>query len=346
MVISTIVLAFIAFLWFVWRHFRKTKKATPQAPLRIVFAGTPTFAADHLQALLNWPGCEVVGVYTQPDRPAGRGKKLSASPVKELAQQHQLPVYQPASLRNAEAQAELQALQADVMVVVAYGLILPTQVLTAPKKFGCINVHGSILPRWRGAAPIQRAIEFGDSETGVTIMQMDEGLDTGAMLTIARCAIASDDTTASLYKKLAALGAPSLIATLQALAQGTAQPETQDESRTCYAKKIDKQEAALNWQLSADELDRQIRAFNPEPIAHATLGEQRIKIYRAQPGAAVAAAPGTIVSAGAKGIEVACGEGSLRILDLQMPGGKVLRSGQVLNGHAELFKPGNRFDHA
>jgi methionyl-tRNA formyltransferase len=231
------------------------------------------------------------------------------------------------------------------MVVVAYGLILPTAVLTAP-RLGCINVHGSILPPWRGAAPIQRALEAGDSETGVTIMQMDEGLDTGAMLTIARCAIAPDDTTASLYQKLAALGAPSLIATLQELAQGTAQPEVQDESQTCYAKKIDKQEVALNWQCSASELDRQIRAFNPEPIANATLNEQRIKIYRAQPAAAVTAAPGTIVSASAKGIEVACGEGSLRILDLQMPGGKVLSSGQVLNGHAELFKPGNRFDHA
>ncbi|HSB95885.1 MAG TPA: methionyl-tRNA formyltransferase [Spongiibacteraceae bacterium] len=318
---------------------------TIEPPLRIIFAGTPTFAADHLQALLDWPGGQIIAVYTQPDRPAGRGKKLSASPVKELAQRHELPVYQPQSLRNAEAQAELQALQADVMVVVAYGLILPTAVLTAP-RLGCINVHGSILPRWRGAAPIQRALEAGDRETGVTIMQMDEGLDTGAMLTIARCAIAPDDTTASLYQKLAALGAPSLIATLQALAQGTAQPETQDESQTCYATKIDKQEAALNWQRSAGELDRQIRAFNPDPIANATLGEQRIKIYRAQPGTAVAAAPGTIVSASAKGIEVACGEGSLRILDLQMPGGKLLSSGQVLNGNAELFKPGNRFDHA
>jgi methionyl-tRNA formyltransferase len=316
-----------------------------EQPLRIVFAGTPAFAADHLRALLDWPGCRIVAVYTQPDRPAGRGKKLSASPVKELAQQHLLPIYQPPSLRNAAAQAELQTLNADVMVVVAYGLILPKVVLDTP-RLGCINVHGSILPRWRGAAPIQRAIEAGDNETGVTIMQMDEGLDTGAMLTIARCAIAPDDTTASLYQKLAALGAPSLIATLQALAQGNAQLQTQDESLTCYAKKIDKQEAALNWSRSAVELDRQIRAFNPEPVSHATLHEQRIKIYNAQLGPAVNAPAGTIVGASAKGIEVACGEGSLRILNLQMPGGKILNSGQVLNGHAELFKPGNRFDHA
>jgi methionyl-tRNA formyltransferase len=166
------------------------------------------------------------------------------------------------------------------------------------------------------------------------------------MLTIARCAIAPDDTTASLYQKLAALGAPSLIATLQALAEGRAQPQVQDESLTCYAKKIDKQEAVLNWQRGAIELDRQIRAFNPEPVSHATLHEQRIKIYNAQPGPAVNAPPGTIVGASAKGIEVACGEGSLRILNLQMPGGKVLNSGQILNGYAELFKPGNRFDHA
>lgn len=316
-----------------------------ESPLRIVFAGTPGFAAAHLQALLNWQGGQVIGVYTQPDRPAGRGKKLAASPVKDLAQQHRLPVYQPASLRNSEAQTEFAALQPDVMVVVAYGLILPAAVLAIP-RLGCINVHGSILPRWRGAAPIQRAIEAGDSETGVTIMQMDEDLDTGAMLSVTRCAITTDDTTGSLYDKLALLGAPSLIATLQALAQGRAQPQIQDESLTCYAKKIDKAEAALNWQRSADELGRQIRAFNPDPIAYGILGGQRIKIYRAQPYASVNAQPGTIISANANatGIDVACGEGGLRILDLQMPGGKVLSSAQVLNGHAELFKPGQRFD--
>ncbi len=318
---------------------------TTTPPLRIIFAGTPAFAATHLQALLNWQSGRVIGVYTQPDRPAGRGKKLAASAVKELAQQHQLPLYQPASLRNADAQTELAALTPDVMVVVAYGLILPKEVLTIP-RFGCINVHGSMLPRWRGAAPIQRAIEAGDSETGVTIMQMDEGLDTGPMLTIARCAIAADDTTASLYDKLALLGAPSLIATLQALAQGAALPQQQDDSLTCYAAKIEKSEALLDWQRSANALDRQIRAFNPEPIAYGNLHGQRIKIYRAQPGPSLNSTPGTIVGANSAGIDVACGEGSLRILSLQMPGGKVLSSQQVLNGHAELFKPGHCFDHA
>jgi methionyl-tRNA formyltransferase len=318
---------------------------TIEQPLRIVFAGTPTFAAAHLQALLNWQGGQVIAVYTQPDRPAGRGKKLSASPVKELAQQHRLAVYQPASLRHPEAQAELAALQPDVMVVVAYGLILPKAVLVTP-RLGCINVHGSILPRWRGAAPIQRALEAGDSETGVTIMQMDEGLDTGAILTIARCAITAADTSAALYEKLALLGAPSLIATLPALAQGSAQPQAQDESLTCYAKKIDKEEAVLNWQNSASVLDRKIRAFNPDPITYSNLHGQRIKIYRAAPGPALNAPPGTIVNADAAGIEVACGEGSLRILNLQMPGGKVLNSSQILNGHAELFKAGQRFDDA
>jgi len=184
-------------------------------PLRIVFAGTPEFAAAHLRALLAWRGGEVIAVYSQPDRPAGRGKKLAASPVKELALQHQLPVLQPQTLRNAEAQAELRALQADIMIVVAYGLILPAAVLETP-RLGCINVHASILPRWRGAAPIQRAIEAGDGETGVTIMQMDVGLDTGAMLNIARCPIAADETAATLHDKLARIGAPALQSMLSA----------------------------------------------------------------------------------------------------------------------------------
>ncbi len=316
------------------------------SPLRVVFAGTPEFAAAHLRALLDWQGGEVVAVYSQPDRPAGRGKKVAMSPVKELALQHGLPVYQPLSLRNAEAQDELRALRPDIMVVVAYGLILPAAVLQTP-RLGCVNVHASILPRWRGAAPIQRAIQAGDSETGVTIMQMDEGLDTGDMLSIVRCDIAADETAGSLHDKLAQLGAPALIATLEQLATDRAQPQKQDDSLTCYAAKIGKEEAALDWQQNAALLDRVIRAFNPTPVAYATLAGERIKIHRARPESNARAIAGQIISADKSGIVIGCGENScLRVLDLQLPGGKVLSAGEVLNGRADLFKPGSRFDNA
>jgi methionyl-tRNA formyltransferase len=315
-------------------------------PLRIVFAGTPPFAAAHLQALLNWDGGQVIAVYTQPDRPSGRGKQLAASPVKQLALANSLPVYQPASLRNADAQAKLQALHADIMVVVAYGLILPPPVLAIP-RLGCVNVHASILPRWRGAAPIQRAIEAGDSETGVTIMQMDEGLDTGAMLSIVRCAIAADETAASLHDKLAVIGAPALLQTLQALADGSANPETQNDQLSCYAAKISKEEALIDWRQNAAVLDRRIRAFNPFPIAYSPLQGERVKIYRAVIGSPVSAAAGTIVSADREAIVVACGDrSSLRILDLQLPGGKILSAADVMNGRADVFKPGAHFDAA
>ncbi len=309
-------------------------------PLRIVFAGTPDFAAIHLAALLDWPQGQVIAAYTQPDRPAGRGKKLSPSPVKALALAHGLPVYQPRSLRAPEAQAELAALAPDVLVVVAYGLILPAAVLSLP-KLGCINVHGSILPRWRGAAPIQRAIEAGDSESGVTIMQMDVGLDTGAMLTLARCSIDATDTAGSLQAKLAALGPPALFETLSDLAAGRAQPIAQNDADSTYAAKLDKAQGDLDWHRDALALDRQIRAFNPAPIAFSQLGEERIKIHRAEPalGGAVAP-PGTIVSADASGIVVACGAGFLRLTALQLPGGNVLTSREVLNGRAQLFSVG------
>ena len=314
-------------------------------PLRIVFAGTPPFAALHLEALLNSPDTEVIAVYTQPDRPAGRGKKLAPSAVKELALRHNLPVYQPLSLRNDQAQAELQALDADVMVGVAYGLILPQAVLDTP-RLGCINVHASILPRWRGAAPIQRAIQAGDRETGVTIMQMDAGLDTGAMLTIARCPIVADETAATLHDRLAAIGAPALLSTLQALANDTAQPVPQDDSQTCYAAKIDKAEAAIDWQKPAIELDRLIRAFNPAPMAYAELHGERIKIHRAQPSGSTAAAPGTLVEVTREAFTVACGSNtSLQLTLLQLPGGKPLNCAELLNGRAELFSAGQRFDH-
>jgi methionyl-tRNA formyltransferase len=319
---------------------------TKPHPLRIVFAGTPAFAAAHLQALLDWRGGEVIGVYTQPDRPAGRGKQLAASPVKLLAQQHSLPLFQPVSLRNADAQAELKSLAADIMVVVAYGLILPQAVLDAP-RLGCVNVHASILPRWRGAAPIQRAIEAGDSETGVTIMQMDEGLDTGPMLAIARCPIEPTETAATLHDKLAAIGAPALLETLQALAEDRANPQAQDHALTCYAAKITKEEALIDWQQNATVLDRRIRALNPFPIAYGIMKSERVKIYRAAIGGAANAAPGTIVGADRDAIVVACGNSSsLRIFDLQFPGGKILSSAEVMNGRADWFKTGAHFDVA
>jgi methionyl-tRNA formyltransferase len=312
--------------------------------LRIVFAGTPDFAARHLQALLDWPGGALVGVYTQPDRPAGRGKKLSASAVKALAEARRLPLRQPNSLRDPQAQAELAALKPDVMVVVAYGLILPAAVLAIP-RLGCVNVHASLLPRWRGAAPIQRAIEAGDAETGVTLMQMDEGLDTGPMLARVPCPIAADDTAASLHDRLAEIGPPALLATLAELAAGSARPVVQDDSQSCYAPKLDKAEGALDWRLPAAVLDRRIRAFTPAPGAYAELDGRRIRIVRATPEAA-SATPGSILAAAGDGLRVACGEGSLRITELQLPGGKPLPVAAVLNGHPTLFAPGRRFDGA
>lgn len=229
--------------------------------LNIIFAGTPDFAAQHLQALLNSEH-NVIAVYTQPDKPAGRGKKLQASPVKQLAEQHNIPVYQPKSLRKEEAQAELKALNADVMVVVAYGLILPEAVLNAP-KYGCLNVHGSLLPRWRGAAPIQRSIWAGDQETGVTIMQMDIGLDTGDMLHKVTTPIAADETSASLYAKLAELAPPALLEVLNGLESQAFKAEKQDDALSNYAEKLSKEEAKLDWNLTACQLERNIRAFNP-----------------------------------------------------------------------------------
>ncbi len=310
-------------------------------PLRLVFAGTPDFAAAHLRALLEWPGCEVIAVYTQPDRPAGRGKKLAASPVKQLALEHGLPVYQPLRLRDEAAQAELRALAPDVMVVVAYGLILPVAVLETP-RLGCINVHASLLPRWRGAAPIQRAIEAGDTESGVTIMQMDVGLDTGPMLHTVRCDIAPDETGGSLHDKLAKLGTPALLQTLANLVAGRAQPQVQDDTLASYASKLDKTEAAIDWRQPADVIERRIRAFNPFPVCFGEIDGTRVKILKVTlvDGRG---APGELLADG--GIRVACGDGrALVLLELQLPGGRALPVRDILNGHAALFAPGNRFD--
>ena len=305
--------------------------------LRIVFAGTPDFAAKHLAALLD-SSHEVVAVYSQPDRPAGRGKKLQASPVKVLAEQSNLPVYQPQTLKTEEAQTTLATLNADVMVVVAYGLILPLAILQTP-NLGCINVHGSLLPKWRGAAPIQRSIWAGDSETGVTIMQMDEGLDTGAMLHKASIPIESDDTSASLYEKLANVGPLALIETLNTFEKLT--PIPQDNEMASYAKKLSKEEANLDWQSSAVQIERNVRAFNPWPIVWFKHNDQSIKVWNVsiddEPSSA---SPGTIVSANKMGIRVATGEGVINLKTLQLPGKKPLSAADILNSKADWFVSG------
>ncbi|WP_414165819.1 methionyl-tRNA formyltransferase [Superficieibacter sp. BNK-5] len=308
--------------------------------LRIIFAGTPDFAARHLDALLSSEH-QIVGVFTQPDRPAGRGKKLMPSPVKVLAEEKDLPVFQPASLRPQDNQQLVADLNADIMVVVAYGLILPKAVLEMP-RLGCINVHGSLLPRWRGAAPIQRSLWAGDSETGVTIMQMDVGLDTGDMLYKLSCPITAEDTSATLYDKLAQLGPQGLIETLQQLAEGRAQPQVQDETLATYAEKLSKEEARIDWSLSACELERCIRAFNPWPMSYLMIDEQPVKVWKASAlDIQSDAAPGTIIDATKLGIQVATGEGVLNLESLQPAGKKAMSAQDLLNSRREWFTPGN-----
>ncbi|MGN4934507.1 methionyl-tRNA formyltransferase [Aeromonas rivipollensis] len=309
--------------------------------LKLIFAGTPDFAARHLAALLS-SDHEVVAVYTQPDKPAGRGQKLTASPVKELALAHDLPVYQPASLRNEAAQAELAALGADLMVVVAYGLILPKAVLDTP-RLGCLNVHGSLLPRWRGAAPIQRAIWAGDAETGVTIMQMDVGLDTGAMIRKVSCTIASDETSASLYDKLAELGPQALVDTLDAMAAGDTTAEAQDDTLANYAQKLSKEEARIDWSMEAVAIERCIRAFNPWPISWFEVAEQTIKVWQAEVIDSDHGQPvGTLLKADKQGIDVATSKGVLRLLTLQPPGKKAMSVPDLLNSRRDWFEPGTQ----
>ncbi len=310
-------------------------------PLRIIFAGTPAFAAESLKALLQQGDHEIVAVYTQPDRPAGRGRELKASPVKELALQHRIPVFQPASLRDADAQAELAALVPDLMIVAAYGLILPKAVLDIP-RLGCLNVHASLLPRWRGAAPIQRAILAGDRETGITIMQMDEGLDTGAMRYMERCPISPNDTGESLHDRLALLGGEALVAALGLLTDGELPSETQNETDTTYARKLSKEEAELDWQQPADTLARAVRAFNPVPVAFTTLAGQVLRVWQASATDEVTTAPaGMIIRADRGGLHVAAGSGSvLRLETLQLPGGKPLSVMQLLNARRDQLAPG------
>lgn len=312
------------------------------APLKVIFAGTPEFAASVLQALLDSPH-RVIACYTQPDRPAGRGRKLTPSPVKALALQHDIPVYQPLNFKQADDVATLKALGADIMVVVAYGLILPQSVLDAP-RLGCVNVHASILPRWRGAAPIQRAIAAGDSESGVTIMQMDKGLDTGAMLLKVFTPISQDDTAGSLHDRLAQLGAPALVETLGLLADGTAQPEVQNHDLATYAHKLTKEEAKLDWSRSATELHNLIRAFNPWPVCHTTLDDETIRVWKAERQTGNSQAhPGTLLDVSKDGITVATGNGLLRLTELQLPGGKCLPVSALLNSRADWLTSGKRF---
>ncbi len=314
--------------------------------LKLIFAGTPDFAARHLQALLSLPQHEVVAVYTQPDRPSGRGKKLTASPVKALAVERHLPLHQPVSLKSDTTQQQLAEYGADLMVVVAYGLLLPKTVLSIP-RLGCINVHASLLPRWRGAAPIQRAIEAGDTQTGITIMQMDEGLDTGAILARVTCDIGATDSAGTVQDNLARLGADILLATLADAANETLVAQQQDNSLVTYAHKITKDEALLDWSQPAVNLARKIRAFNPQPVAFATLGGsagERVRIWQAAPVSRQhQAAPGEILSCNEAGILVACGNDALLLIEIQLPGKRRMAVGDVLKGHPDWALPGIRF---
>jgi len=321
-------------------------------PLNIIFAGTPDFAAQHLAALINSEH-NIVAVYCPPDKPAGRGKKLTACATKLLAIEHGITVEQPINFKNAEDQQQLAQHKADIMVVVAYGLLLPEVILDTP-KLGCINVHGSLLPKWRGAAPIQRSLEVGDAKTGVTIMQMDKGLDTGDMILTAECDIEYSDTSASLYEKLAQLGPKALVETLTLMAQENYQADEhnvkQDNTLATYAHKLDKAEAELNWQLAADELQRKVRAYNPWPVSQFTFSESekkqhRIRVWQASTQTSnQGETTGTIISADKDGIVVATVDGALCLEVIQLPGKKALPVKDILNGRSEWFTVGSNIN--
>lgn len=298
--------------------------------MKILFAGTPEFAVPSLSALLN-SGHEIIAVYTQPDRPAGRGRKDKPSPVKELALAHGIPVYQPISLKGEAEQTQIRALAPDLMVVVAYGLILPKAVLDIP-PLGCVNVHGSLLPRWRGAAPIQRSIYAGDSETGVTIMYMEPSLDTGPMLLKKSTPILPLETSAELYERLADLGAEALLEALPGIESQTLKAEVQDDQLATLAKKLDKTEALMDWNLNATELERRVRAFNPWPVAETRYAGASLRVWRAEALAEPAQGqPGDILDR-PKTLDVVTGKGVLRLLEVQLPGGKRLSATDFLNG--------------
>ena len=307
--------------------------------MKIIFAGTPHFAAAALETLLARQ-FDVVAVLTQPDRPAGRGMQLAPSPVKQLALQHGLPVLQPSSLKDADIQNKLAAYAADVMVVAAYGLILPQAVLQLPRH-GCLNIHASLLPRWRGAAPIQRAILAGDAETGITVMQMDAGLDTGDMLLKKSCPITARDNANTLHDKLAALGAEAIIEALGLLAQNKLLPTPQDATLATYAAKLSKAEAQIDWTANAAHIANAVRAYNPFPVATSTLNATPVKIWQASVRADPGGIAGTVLEIEKDGIIVACGQGALCLEVLQRPGAKALPAAQFLQGFA--VHPGDYF---
>ncbi len=300
--------------------------------MKLIFAGTPDFAVPALQSLIDSKH-DVLAVYTQPDRPAGRGRQLKASPIKQLAERYSLKIFQPETLRDQEEQEKIRRLQPDAMIVAAYGLIFPRSVLEIP-KYGCINIHASILPRWRGAAPIQRAIQAGDTESGITIMQMSQGLDEGDILEIAKCPISADDTGGSLHDKMAALSSEALLKTLQNIESGNLKPEAQNDSLATYAKKLSKTEAQIDWSQSAKQIDRNIRAFNPFPIAFTKFKNDRLRIWEARVSStSIKEKPGKIVAIDKESMVVATGEGCLRILKVQQPGGKPIATKDWLNAH-------------
>jgi methionyl-tRNA formyltransferase len=306
--------------------------------MKIIFAGTPQFAASALAALHREH--QIVAVLTQPDRPAGRGMQLTAGPVKQFAIQHGLPVMQPVTLKSEEVQRSIAALDADVMVVAAYGLILPKAVLQLPRH-GCLNIHASLLPRWRGAAPIQRAILAGDKETGITIMQMDEGLDTGDMLLRKACTIQPSDTAQTLHDKLAGMGAGCILEALRLLGDNRLTPVKQDNDAACYAAKLLKGEAQIDWGQDARQIERAVRAYNPFPVCQTRLDGVMIKIWQAAICADLSGEPGKVLAADKLGITVACGKGALRLEVLQRPGGKAQPAAQFLQ--AMPIRVGDQF---
>jgi methionyl-tRNA formyltransferase len=307
--------------------------------VKIIFAGTPHFAEKALQALLAQK-VNVVAVLTQPDRPSGRGMQLKASPVKQLAELHEITVLQPTSLKGAEIQQQLAEYQADIMIVAAYGLILPLAVLQIP-RLGCLNIHASLLPRWRGAAPIQRAIQAGDAQTGITIMQMDVGLDTGDMLFKKICLIESKETAVSLHDKLAELGAAAIVEALPLFEQGKLIPQPQDNQSATYAAKLTKDEAQIDWSLAAVEIERAVRSYNPFPGASSNINDTQIRVWQASVCENISGEPGIVLEAQKKTITVACGNGALSLEILQKPNAKSLSVEQFLQGFH--IKAGDRF---
>lgn len=312
-------------------------------PLKLIFAGTPEFAAIILKQLLS-TSHKIVAVYTQPDRPAGRGLHLMESPVKILAKEKQLPIFQPSSLKGLAEQEQLRALDADLMIVAAYGLLLPQAILAAP-RLGCINVHSSLLPRWRGAAPIQHAILAGDSKTGVTIMQMDQGLDTGPILLQAECPIYLDDNSEILHERLANLGAQTLLNALDQMAQGKLSAVPQDHTQATHAAKISKEAGRINWQNGALEIDRQVRAFYPWPIAYTQFQGETLRVYAVKPLLEeTTATPGSIVALSREGLDIATANGLVRLCRIQAPGGRILAIADFLNARQKVFMVGKQFE--